>query len=197
MKTDKTSVVDLITGMKPWAEELMLLRDIILKMGLKEEIKWGGPIYTYNGKNVLAIGGFKNFFTIWFHNGVFLKDPEKVLVTASEGKTRGLRQWRFTSMKEIKPAIVKKYIKEAIENEKEGKRIKPEKKPLPEIPVELAQAFKNDKALKDAYAKLTPGKMREYLDHIHDAKTTETRQRRVEKAIPNIKAGKGLNDKYK
>jgi uncharacterized protein YdeI (YjbR/CyaY-like superfamily) len=197
MRTDKTSVPDLIHDMSLWVDELMLLRDIILSTGLKEEIKWGGPIYTYNGKNIVAIGGFKNYCAIWFHNGVFLKDPEKVLVNASEGKTRGLRQWRFTSMKEIKPAIVKRYIKEAIENEKEGKRIKPEKKPLPEIPAELALAFKRDKALKDAYAKLSLGKMREYLDHIHDAKTAETRHRRVEKTIPMIKAGIGLNDRYK
>ena len=197
MKTAKTSVPDLISDMKPWVDELMLLREIILSAGLKEEIKWGGPIYTLEGKNVLAIGGFKNFFTIWFHNGAFLSDPAKVLINATEGRTRGLRQWRFTSMKEIKPALVKKYVREAVENEKAGKRIKPEKKPLPEIPAELATAFKKDKALKTSFDALTFGKKREYLDHIQDAKTSETRVRRVEKAIPNIRAGRGLNDKYR
>ena len=112
----------------------MLIREIVLKhKELKEEIKWGGPIYTLNGRNVLAIGGFKNFFTIWFHNGAFLSDPDKVLINANEAKTRGLRQWRFESMKDIKPALIKKYISEAIVNEKAGKKIKPEKKPLPAI----------------------------------------------------------------
>lgn len=197
MKTGKTSIPDLIYEMTPWVDELMLLREIILSTGLKEEIKWGGPIYTLDGKNVLAIAGFKNFFTIWFHNGAFLSDPEKVLINATEGRTRGLRQWRFTSMKEIKPALVRKYVKEAIENEKAGKKIKPEKKPLPEIPTELSNAFKKDKALKQSFEALTPGRKRDYLDHIHSAKTAETRIRRVEKAIPNIKAGMGLNDKYK
>ena len=100
-------------------------------------------------------------------------------------------------MKEIKPALVRKYVKEAIENEKAGKRIKPEKKPLPEIPLELSNAFKKDKALKQSFEALTLGKKRDYLDHIQSAKTAETRIRRVEKAIPNIKAGIGLNDKYK
>lgn len=196
MRTDKTNVADIISG-EPWADELMVLREIILSTGLKEEIKWGGPVYTLNGKNVLAIGGFKNFFTIWFHNGAFLSDPGKILITASEGRTRGLRQWRFTSMKEIKPALVKKYIKEAIENEKAGKRIKPEKKPPIEIPAEYKAAFKKDKALKDAFAKLTPFRQREYLEHVVEAKTEETRLRRVEKAIPNIRKGIGLNDKYR
>ncbi len=135
MKTDKTSAVDIISEMKPWVEEVMLLRDIILKTELKEEIKWGGPIYTLNGKNVLAIGAFKNYATVWFHNGVFLKDSEGVLVAASEA-TRGLRQWRFASMKEIKPTLVRKYIKEAIANSKAGKEIKPEKKPIPDMPAE-------------------------------------------------------------
>jgi uncharacterized protein YdeI (YjbR/CyaY-like superfamily) len=197
MRSDKTNVVDIIAEMDPWVEELMLLREIIMSTGLKEEIKWGGPIYTLDGKNVLAIGGFKNFFTIWFHNGAFLSDPAKVLVNASEGRTRGLRQWRFTSMKDIKPALVKKYVKEAIENEKAGKKIKPEKKaPIP-IPAELSTVFKKDKILKDSFSKLTPYKQREYLEYISEAKTAETRIRRVEKSVPNIRKGIGLNDKYR
>ena len=197
MRTDKTNVVDIITEMDPWVEELMLLRDIILSTGLKEEIKWGGPIYTLDGKNVLAIGGFKNYFTIWFHNGAFLSDPEKVLVNASEGRTRGLRQWRFSSKKEIKPALIKKYVKEAIENEKAGKRIKPEKKEAIPVPGEFQSIFKKDKQLKEAFAKLTPFRQREYLEYVAEAKTEETRLRRVDKSIPNIKKGIGLNDKYR
>src|SRR5688572_9376652 len=181
MRTDKTNVVDIITEMDPWVEELMLLRDIILSTGLKEEIKWGGPIYTLDGKNVLAIGGFKNYFTIWFHNGAFLSDPEKVLVNASEGRTRGLRQWRFSSKKEIKPALIKKYVKEAIENEKAGKRIKPEKKEAIPVPGEFQSIFKKDKQLKEAFAKLTPFRQREYLEYVAEAKTEETRLRRVDK----------------
>ncbi len=197
MRNDKTSAVDIIADMDPWVEELMMIRDIVLSTGLKEEIKWGGPVYTLDGKNVLAIGGFKNFFTIWFHNGAFLSDPDKMLVNANEGKTRGLRQWRFASKKEIKPSLIKKYIKEAIENEKAGKKIRPEKKPLPDLPVEIASAFKKDKALKACFDALTNGKKREYLDHILDAKTESTRLRRLRQAIPNILAGIGLHDKYR
>lgn len=198
MRTDKTNVVDLLADEKQWSEELMLLRDIILSVGgLKEEIKWGSPIYTVDGKNVLAIGGFKNYFTIWFHQGVFLSDPNKVLVNASEGRTRGLRQWRFESAKDIKPALVKKYVKEAIKNSKEGKEIKPEKKkPIP-IPSELQNAFRKSKAMKPAFQALTPFKQREYLEYVTEAKTEATRIKRVEKIGPMILAGKGLNDKYR
>jgi uncharacterized protein YdeI (YjbR/CyaY-like superfamily) len=197
MRTTKTNVADLIAEMKPWEEELLLLREIILSTGLKEEIKWGAPTYTLDGKNVLAIGGFKNFATIWFHQGVFLSDPQKVLVNASEGKTRGLRQWRFTSKDEIKPALVKKYVLEALKNAKEGKEIKPEKKASMPIPTELAAAFKKDKVSQSCFDKLTPGKQREYIEYIADAKQEATRLRRVQKSMPMILAGIGLNDKYK
>ncbi len=196
MKSKSTNVIDIIAEMEPWVEELMLLREIILSTGLKEEIKWGGPIYTLNGKNVLAIGGFKNFATIWFHNGVFLSDPGKVLINANEGNTRALRQWRFTSMKEIKPALVKKYVQEAIKNAKEGKEIKPEKKAPIAFPDVFAKALKKDKDLKGAFEKLTPGKQREYIEYITEAKQEETRLRRIEKSVPIILRGKGLNEKY-
>lgn len=196
MKSKSTNVIDIIAEMEPWVEELMLLREIILSTGLKEEIKWGGPIYTLDGKNVLAIGGFKNFATIWFHQGVFLSDPAIVLINANEGNTRGLRQWRFTSMKEIKPALVKKYVREAIKNAKEGKEIKPEKKAPLAFPDVFAKAMKKDKALKAAFEKLTPGKQREYIEYITEAKQEETRMRRIEKSVPIILSGRGLNEKY-
>jgi uncharacterized protein YdeI (YjbR/CyaY-like superfamily) len=197
MRTNKTNIADLIAEMEPWVAELTLLREIILSTGITEEIKWGGPIYTLDGKNVLAIGGFKNFFTIWFHQGVFMSDPKGVLVNASEGKTRGLRQWRFTSMEEIKPAVVKKYILEAIKNAKEGKEIKPEKKGALPLPAELQAAFKKDKIAKAGFDKLTLGKQREYIEYIAEAKGEDTRLRRVAKSIPLILSGLGLNDKYK
>ena len=196
MKSKSTNVIDIIAEMEPWVEELMLLREIILSTGLKEEIKWGGPIYTLDGKNVLAIGGFKNFATIWFHQGVFLSDPANVLINANEGNTRGLRQWRFTSMKEIKPALVKKYVQEAIKNAKEGKESKPEKKAPLAFPDVFAKAMKKDKALKTAFEKLTPGKQREYIEYITEAKQEETRMRRIEKSVPIILSGRGLNEKY-
>ena len=110
-----------------WQEELKMIKAIIAKHPLAKSIKWGAEVYTYNGKNVLSYGGFKDYFSIWFYNGIFLNDPYKVLVNAQQGKTKSLRQWRFASKDEIEEKIISQYISEAIEVEKKGLKIKPEK----------------------------------------------------------------------
>jgi len=90
-----------MTNTSHWETELEILKSIISKTALIETNKWGGCIYVHNNKNVIGVGGFKNFFTLWFFNGVFLKDEKKYLVNANEGVTKSLRQWRFTSKEEI------------------------------------------------------------------------------------------------
>ena len=104
-----------------WETELELLKDIISKTELVETTKWGGIVYTFNKRNVIGLGGFKDYFTIWFYNGVFLKDENKFLINAQEGVTKNLRQWRFTSKDEINEKLILAYIAEAIENEKTRK----------------------------------------------------------------------------
>lgn len=179
-----------------WEEELELLYSIVRSTELVEETKWGGPCFTLNGKNVLGIGGFKSYVGIWFHQGVFLKDPLKVLITASEGKTRALRQWRFQSKKDINTKQVKAYVQEAIDNAKAGRELKPEKKNVP-FPEELKHVLQKNKKLNTNFAALTPFKQREFMEYIGEAKREETRLARVEKSIPLILEGKGLNDKYR
>ena len=179
-----------------WSEELHQLQSIIAKTELVETIKWGGLTYTINGRNVIGIGGFKNFFTIWFYQGVFLEDRKKVLVSANEGVTKGLRQWRFTAKEEINEPLILSYLQEAIANAKAGKEIKPEKKPT--IVSELFQkVLKEDSLLESAFLKFTPGKQKEFLEHIESAKREETKLSRIEKLKPMILDGIGLNDKYK
>ncbi len=180
-----------------WAEELELLYSIVRDTELEETVKWGGPCFTIGGKNVLGIGAFKSYVGIWFHQGVFLKDAKKVLVSASEGKTRALRQWRFQSKKEINPKLIKAYIVEAIENAKEGKELKPEAKKKSALPDELKSALKKDKKLNSMFLALTPFRQREYIDYILAAKQEKTRIARVEKSLPLIQDGKGLNDRYR
>ena len=109
-----------------WTDEIDLLKSIVNKTPLTETTKWGGIVYTYNGKNVLGIGGFKNYFTIWFFKGVFLKDEANMLVNANEENTKSLRQWRFASKSEVNEKIVLEYINEAIDVENAGLEIKPE-----------------------------------------------------------------------
>ncbi|SHL09913.1 Uncharacterized conserved protein YdeI, YjbR/CyaY-like superfamily, DUF1801 family [Flavobacterium chilense] len=179
-----------------WQEELLFLKSIIDKTELVETIKWGGPVYVFNKKNVIGIGGFKDYFTIWFFNGVFLKDEKKRLINAQEDKTKSLRQWRFTSKDEVDEKEVLAYIAEAIENEKQGKVIKPSKKEA--IVSELFQKEINqNQALAEAFQKFSPYKQYEFLEYIETAKQEKTKLSRIEKVIPMILANVGLNDKYR
>lgn len=179
-----------------WGEELTLLRNIIHKTELVETNKWGGEIYTINNKNVLGIGGFKNYFTIWFMNGVFLKDEAQVLVNANEGVTKGLRQWRFTSAKEVNEKLVLHYIQEAIANEKAGLSIKPEKKEAMHCNFFEGELNK-DKALQQAFEKFSPYKQKEFWEYMATAKQEKTKMARLEKIKPMIMENQGLNDKYR
>lgn len=192
-----TNADSFFEGLETWKAELTVLRNILLSAELEETIKWGTPVYMYNGKNVVGIAGFKAHFAVWFHNGGFLKDSEGVLVNAQEGKTNGLRQMRFTSIDDIDRDILLTYVYESIENLKQGKVFKPNRnKPLI-IPAELDAILTSDPSLKDAFAALSKGKQREYADYISSAKQDKTKTARLEKIIPMIEKGVGMNDKYR
>lgn len=191
------SVEEYIEVNSHFGEALTLLRQIINSTDLEENLKWSAPVYTIDGKNVLGLGAFKNHFGIWFFNGIFLKDEKQLLSNAQE-KTKALRQMRFESISEINKNVVLDYINEAIENQKLGKEHKPEKKGTTlEIPDELNACLKKDKGLNKAFQNLTPFKQREYAEYISTAKRAETKQTRLDKIIPMISKGIGLNDKYK
>lgn len=179
-----------------WSEELELLKSVIVKTELVETTKWGGIVYVLNGKNVLGIGGFKNYFTIWFFNGALLLDKKKALVNAQEGVTKSLRQWRFSSKEEVDEAAVLEYINEAIANEKQGKNSKPQKKE-PIISELFQKELDADANLADAFLKFSPYKQYEFLEYIETAKREETKRSRIEKIKPMIKDNIGLNDKYR
>lgn len=193
----KKTVDGYLAGKDQWAGELTKLREILKKTPLEETVKWGMPCYTYQGKNVVGMSGFKNHFGLWFFQGALLKDSDKVLMNAQDGKTQAMRQWRMTSAKDIKPARIKQYVKEAIALVDEGKEIKAERKKPIVVPALLKAALAKNKKTADAFKKLTPGLRREYADYIAEAKRDDTKARRVEKILPMIAAGKGLNDKYR
>ncbi len=180
-----------------WREEIALLASIVIKAPLEKTMKWGTEVFTYNGKNVLSYGGFKHFFVLWFYNGVFLTDKYKVLVSAQEGVTKSLRQWRFTSIEEVDEEKILEYISEAIDVEKKGLRIKPEKLKPVALPQILADALAADVNLQTAFYRITPGKQKEYILYLNEAKQEATRIKRMEKIKPMILDGLGLNDKYK
>lgn len=180
-----------------WEEELGLLHSIIAKTVLQETVKWGSPVFTWNGKNILGTGDFKNYFTIWFFNGVFLKDEKNVLVNAQEGVTKSLRQWRFNSKDKLNEKMILAYIAEAIEIEKLGKVIpaatKSKNFQIPEF-LKLALEAEN---LSEDFVKFTPGRQYEFVAYIDSAKREETKRARIEKILPLIRDGIGLNDKYR
>ena len=194
--SDSKKVDAYIKKHEPWGEQLGRLRELLLAAGLSETIKWGSPTYTLDGKNLIGLAAFRNHCALWFHSGSFLVDKDRHLHNAQEGRTRGMRQWRFEAGDRIPVQKVKAYIKEAIANERAGMRIKPKVKPLI-VPMELEKALGKNRKLKQAFDKLTPGKQREYADHIASAKQEATRISRLEKVTPMILKGAGLNDRYK
>ena len=179
-----------------WENELEQLHAIIRKTPLVETTKWGGPVYTYNNKNVVGIGGFKSYFGIWFFNGVFLKDEKKILINANEENTKSLRQMRFNSVKEIDEKLILAYIKEAIEIEEKGLVIPKEKKEtiIPEL---LQNELDRNSELNDKFNTFSPYKQREFIEYIITAKQEKTQISRLQKVILMILEGRGLNNKYR
>lgn len=179
-----------------WPGEVALLKAIIAKTPLIETTKWGGPVFTYNNKNVIGIGGFTNYIAIWFYKGVFLKDEAGLLVNANEENTKSLRQWRFSSINEIDEKQVLAYINEAIEIEKQGLAIAPSKKETV-IPELLQAKLDSDVLFNIAFKAFTPFKQREFCEYIAEAKQDKTKAVRLEKIVPLILEGRGLNDRYR
>lgn len=193
----KKTVDDYLIDASHWQEELLILRRILLSTNLKETIKWGMPCYTHGGKNIVGMAGFKSYFGLWFHQGVFLSDPDNVLINAQTGKTKALRQWRMNSANDIKLDQIKAYITESIEHSKAGKKM-PNAAPRKLIlPQKLKAVLEIDPALKSSFESFRTAQKCDFADYISSAKQDSTKQRRLEKILPLIKDGIGLNDKYK
>ena len=153
------------------------------------------PCYTLNGKNVVLIHGFKEYCALLFHKGALLEDPHQILIQQSE-HTQAARQIRFTNVQEIidMEDILKTYINNAIEVEKSGLKVEFKQTTEYAVPEELQIKFEELPALKEAFESLTPGRQRAYLLYFSRAKQSKTRKNRIEKYIPKILDGKGLND---
>ena len=196
MKRYKT-VDEYIDGAEQWQAELRQLRKILTSTRLEETVKWGGPCYTFDSKNVVGMAVFKSYFGLWFYQGALLDDPKDVLINSQEGKTKALRQWRFQSKKEINSRLIKEFVNQAISLQKEGLEIKPARLKTVKVPPQLRAALSKNKRASAAFKTLTIGKQREYADYIADAKREETKSTRLVKIIPLLVTGKGLNDKYR
>ncbi len=180
---------------KQWRAELTKLREIFLETGLTEELKWGHPCYTLDGKNVALLHGFKEYCAVLFHKGALLKDPKGILVQQTKN-VQSARQIRFTDLASVTKLAktVKAYVKEAVANEKAGLQVAKKSTEDFEMVDELRAELAADEDLREAFEKLTPGRQRAYLLHFAQAKRAETRAARVQKHIPRILEGLGLDD---
>lgn len=178
-----------------WQEEYHRLRMIALDCGLTEELKWGCPCYTYEQSNIVLIHGFKEYCAFLFFKGALLKDAKDILIQQTEN-VQGARQIRFTNVEEVtsKESILKAYIKEAIKLEKAGVKVPLKKTSEFKMPEEFKNVLDATPAVKKAFYALTPGRQRGYLLHFSSAKQSKTREARIEKNIPKILKGKGLED---
>ena len=178
-----------------WQEAYERLRTIVLDCGLTEELKWGCPCYTFQKSNIVLIHGFKEYCALLVFKGVLLKDPKGILIQQTEN-VQSARQIRFTSAGEIgkMKTTLKAYIKEAIEAGKSGLKVSFKKTSEFKIPEEFQTKLEKTPDLKRAFKALTPGRQRAYLMHFSQPKQAKTREARIEKHMPRILNGKGLND---
>lgn len=189
------SVDDFINNAKNWSTELAQLRTIALDCNLAEEFKWRQPCYTHNGKNIVIIGGFKEYCVLSFFKGALLKDPKGILERIGEHTQAG-RQIRFTDIQEIKvlETAIRNYILDAVEVEKAGLIVKLKKTSDYEIPDELRKKFGENQDLKKAFEALTPGRQKGYLLYFSAPKQSKTRVSRIDSYTQRILDGKGFHD---
>ena len=180
---------------KKWQEEIKKLRTIILDCQLTEELKWGVPCYSFKKSNVVLIHVFKEYCALLFIKGALLKDASGILIQQTEN-VQAARQIRFTGVKEINEmeAILKAYIYEAIEVEKAGLKVDLKKTSEFTISEEFQNKLDKIPDLKTAFDALSPGRQRAYILYFSAPKQSKTRESRVEKCIPQILDGLGLND---
>lgn len=180
---------------KKWQEEIEKLRQIVLDCQLSEELKWGVPCYTSDGNNIVLIHVFKEYCALLFFKGALLKDSKGILIQQTKN-VQAARQIRFKNIREIfeMEPIVNAYIQEAIKVEKAGLKVELKKTTEYQIPEEFQTKLHKNAALKTAFNALTPGRQRAYLLFFSSAKQSQTREARIEKCVPQILNGIGLND---
>ena len=190
-----TKVDNFIANAARWQKEFEALRALVLDCQLDEELKWGTPCYSYQGKNIALIHGFKEYCAILFVKGSLLSDSKGILIQQTEN-VQAHRQIRFTKLSDVTDisAVIKTYIFEAIEIEKAGLKVELKKVDEYKLPEELVSKFNDSPEFKAAFEALTPGRQRAYILHFSQPKQAKTRDARIEKNTTNILIGKGLNE---
>jgi len=178
-----------------WEPAIRELRRIILECHLAEELKWGTPCYTFEDSNIVLIHVFKDYCALLFFKGALLPDAHGILIQQTEN-VQSARQVRFGSLQEViaLEPVLKAYIYAAVEVEEAGLKVVLKKTSDYPVPEEFRSRMDQMPELKAAFEALTPGRQRGYLFHFGQAKQSRTRASRVEKYLPKILEGKGLDD---
>jgi uncharacterized protein YdeI (YjbR/CyaY-like superfamily) len=193
MSTKNPKVEEFVSRAKAWQGEMQKLRSILSNCGLDEDLKWGKPCFAFEGRNVAIIQPFKEHCSLLFFKGALLKNSHGLLRSQGEN-TQSAMRLEFTSEAQVKKAVVESYVKDAIAVEKQGLKVEFKAKRELELPQELTQILAKNRRLAKAFEALTPGRKRAYVLHFTGAKQSQTRSARIEKVIPMILAGKGMND---
>ena len=195
MTAKNPKVDDFLARTKEWQDEFKKLRKIMLDCGLDEHLKWGVPCYTFADKNVVLMHGFKYYCALLFFKGVLMKDPEHLMVQQTKN-VQATRHIRFSNAREIVKlkAVLQAYVNDAIAVEKSGVKVPLKQTSDFAVAREFQERLQKDPALKTAFKALTPGRQRAYLLYFSEAKQASTRASRVEKCVPRILSGRGLDD---
>lgn len=193
---DHIKVNAFIDRLKQWQDEFKIMREIIRETELVEDYKWMHPCYTLENKNVVIIQDFKYYCALLFEKGSIMEDPYQSLIQQTKN-VQAARQLRFESLEEVENRRdeIKWYVEEAISIEKSGKQVPMKKTADYEMPEELQIKLNDSPQLEEAFYNLTPGRQRQYMFHIGQAKRATTREKRVEKYVDHILEGKGIDDK--
>ncbi len=194
MSEQNPKVDAFVSRAKQWRGEMQKLRSILGECGLEEELKWGKPCFSFEGKNLAIIQPFKGHCALMFFKGALLEDTHGLLRSQGQNTQSALRL-EFTSEAQIKKSVVMSYVKQAISVEKAGLEVDFKAKRELELPEELTQIMKRDSKFAKAFRALTPGRQRGYVLHFTGAKQSQTRTARIEKCMPKILEGKGFNDR--
>ena len=188
-------VIQFLSKAKKWQDEMTLLREIITECDLEEDFKWMHPCYTLNNANIVLIHGFKDYCALLFFKGVLMKDEKGILIQQTEN-VQDRRQLRFKNTAEIEKleSVIREYIQEAISIEKAGLKVVMKTTAQYQMPDEFQTVLEDMSELKKAFYSLTPGRQKAYLLYFSSAKQAKTREARIEKYIPKILDGKGLDD---
>jgi uncharacterized protein YdeI (YjbR/CyaY-like superfamily) len=179
---------------------LMHLRKLVHKAcpEVDETIKWGMPFFDYKGSPICCTAAFKEHCAFTFWKAKLMKDPEGILQVADRHAMGNFD--RITSLKDLpSDKILIAYIKEAAKLNEEDIKLLPRKKAAPaelKMPVDFAAALKKNKQAQTVFDNFPPGKRKDYIGWITEAKTESTKLKRIETAVEWIAEGKGRNWKY-